>query len=226
VASYVRNSFGNAESFVTPADVARVRAARKGRRGPWTVDELKASLPVLLQTLPTWKASASHATENAARGLTTQGWSSGTQLQPGMWYQVELPEPTMVTEVQFLSPAGGRGGGAGGRGGAPGAAGGRATGAPPATAPAAGGRAQGAGRGTAPLPATTRAYAITMSLDGSRWSQPVASGPINAQNFIAFNPVRAKFVRITQTATTESNAPFSIVNLRLFGPGPGLAAAR
>jgi mono/diheme cytochrome c family protein/glucose/arabinose dehydrogenase len=245
VASFVRNSFGNSESFVSVADVARVRAATKNRRLPWTVEELNASLPVLLQTLPTWKASASHATENASRGLTTQGWSSGTQLQPGMWFQVELPEATMVTEVQFSAPGAGRGGGGGGgrgRGAAP-AAGGQA-GAPPAgpaAAPAAGaptatppataaaapaGRAQGAGRGTAPLPPTTRAFSITTSLDGTRWSAPVATGPINAQNFIAFNPVRAKFVRITQTAATESNAPFAIINLRLFGPGPGVAAAR
>jgi hypothetical protein len=228
VSSYIRSSFGNNEPLVTAADVARVRAATRNRRTPWTVEELNASLPVLIQPLPTWKVSASHATENASRGLTTQGWNSGTQLQPGMWYQVELPEPTMIAEVQFMSPAGGRGGGGGGRGrgGAP-AAGGRgaAPGAPAAGAPAAGaapaaapgqGQAPG-GRGTAPLPATTRAFQITTSLDGTRWSQPVARGPINAQNFIAFTPVRAKFIRITQTATTESNAPFAVVNLRLFG---------
>jgi hypothetical protein len=69
-----------------------------------------------------------------------------------------------------------------------------------------------------------RAFQIQTSLNGTTWSAPVASGPINTQNFIAFNPVRAKFVRITQTATTESNAPFAIINLRLFGPGPGVAA--
>ena len=47
VASYVRNSFGNAGGFVTPADVARVRAATAARKTPWTIAELTASLPTV-----------------------------------------------------------------------------------------------------------------------------------------------------------------------------------
>jgi hypothetical protein len=58
-----------------------------------------------------------------------------------------------------------------------------------------------------------------------KWT-PAASGPINNTNFIAFAPVRAKFVRITQTAKTESNTPFAIQNLRVLSPGPGLTPAR
>ena len=40
VASYVRNSFGNTGGFVTPADVARVRAATADRKTFWTLPEL------------------------------------------------------------------------------------------------------------------------------------------------------------------------------------------
>ena len=36
--SYVRNSFGNRASFVTAADVARVRAATAARKTMWTLD--------------------------------------------------------------------------------------------------------------------------------------------------------------------------------------------
>lgn len=249
VASYIRTSFGNTESMVSPADVARVRASSRNRRLPWTVEEIEATLPRPLSVQPTWKVSASHATENAGRGLTTQGWSSGAPVEPGMWYQVELPEPVMVAELQFNSPAGGRGGGPG-RGapagpppGAPGAAvPGTAVpgGAPNATAPGAvqgsatatrggpqtvapGGGRQGApaagaqaGRGGAAAPAPTRAYQITTSLDGTKWSAPAASGPINNVNMIAFTPVRAKFIRITQTAKAEGNVPFTIQNLRVY----------
>src|SRR6185295_315238 len=42
IASYVRNSFGNTGVFVTPADVARVRAATTGRKAPWTSAEIES----------------------------------------------------------------------------------------------------------------------------------------------------------------------------------------
>ena len=45
VASYVRSGFGGSGWVVTPADVARVRAATTGRKTPWTIEELEASLP-------------------------------------------------------------------------------------------------------------------------------------------------------------------------------------
>ena len=45
VTSYVRNSFGNSGGFVTPADVARVRAASAARKTSWTLPELTATLP-------------------------------------------------------------------------------------------------------------------------------------------------------------------------------------
>ena len=36
VGSYVRNGFGNSASFITPADVARVRTATTSRKAMWT----------------------------------------------------------------------------------------------------------------------------------------------------------------------------------------------
>ena len=36
MSSFVRRSFGNTGGFVTPADVARVRAATAGRKAMWT----------------------------------------------------------------------------------------------------------------------------------------------------------------------------------------------
>ena len=117
IASYVRNSFGNVGTFVSTADVARVRTATADRKAFWKVDELLASLPVPLEVLPTWKASASHNPGMALGALNFASWSTGEPQQPGMWFQVELPEPATVTEVQFNSAGGGFGGGGGGRGG-------------------------------------------------------------------------------------------------------------
>jgi mono/diheme cytochrome c family protein len=203
VASFVRNSFGNAASFVTPADVARVRAATAGRKTSWTVAEIESSLPVLVQTEPTWKASASHAVDRAASGLTLVGWSSGGPAAAGMWYQVELPEAITVAEVQYNAPAAfgfGRGG-RGGRGG-PGAA------AAPAPAP------------PAPAARGTRAAApelqIAVSLDGKKWSAPLAGTAGGTLTSFAFPPTRAKFIRITRTAPAQNNAAWTIQNLRVY----------
>ncbi len=233
IASYVRNSFGNRGSFVTPADVARVRAATARRKTTWKVDELLASLPAALTPQPAWKATASHNAATAANAFTFLAWNTGTPQAPGMWFQVELPEAVTLTEIQFESTAaGGRGGGAGrgARGAGPVEAG--AAGAAPlaATTPAdtaargaapqdlpAGGRGGFGGPPTPGAAGYPRGYAVTVSRDGTNWGAPVARGEGAGQTtVISFVPVQAKFVRITQTATPDAAPPWSIQRLRLY----------
>jgi mono/diheme cytochrome c family protein len=243
-ASFVRNSFGNTAGFVTAADVARVRAATPKRK-PWTIPELEASLPSLITTDSGWKLSASHNASTATNALTLTGWTSGAPQAAGMWFQVELPVPVLLTEVQF-NAGGGRGGGGGGRGaggpggagaggpGGPGAVGGpggpgapavpAGAGAPGTVAaqpgvpggPGAPGNGRGGGPGAAPAPLPTREFSLEISLDGTRWT-PVARGANdNTLTTLSFKPVQAKFVRITQTSTEASTTNWSITNLRLF----------
>jgi mono/diheme cytochrome c family protein len=181
-ASYVRRSFGNNAGFVTPADVARVRAATSTRRAPWTVSELMASVPSLLFQ-DGWQATASHNAADAMGGLRLTGWTSGAPQEPGMWFQVELPKPAMITELQFESPAPGgrRGGGGGGRGrGA----------APVAGAPAP----------PAPVPGFPRRYVLEVSLDGTAWTKVAEGQGEGATTVIPFVPTSARFVRLTLTA--------------------------
>ena len=117
IASYVRNTFGNTGLLVTPEDVARVRAMGD-RKAPWTVEELEASLPRALTPDGTWKMTASHEGQpmphpNAAGGYNYRsgaagavdflGWTTGVPQQAGMWFQVELPAPVMLTELQFTA---------------------------------------------------------------------------------------------------------------------------
>ena len=66
-----------------------------------------------------------------------------------------------------------------------------------------------------------RGYAVTVSLDGKTWSAPVAQGQgAGTSTVIAFAPVNAKFVRITQTASGTAPA-WSIQRLRLYrAPAP------
>ncbi len=188
IASYVRGSFGNSAGMVTPADVARVRAATAGRKTLWTVAEIEASLPHPLDAR-TWKLTASHGAESAAAAATLRGWSSGAPQAPGMSFTIELEQPVLLTELQFDSASVGGGRGRGG----------------PAAAPA------------APVIGYPRGYSVQVSADGTRWSQPVAEGKgEGARTAITFAPVRAKFVRITQTDTVADAPAWSISNLRVY----------
>jgi hypothetical protein len=203
----------------------------------WTVAELDTTLPRLLPADPTWKATASHNAERAGNGLTLAAWTSGVPQEPGMWFQVELPQPALITEVQFDAGApGGRGGGRGGagRGGA-----GRGAANPPAAAQPPAGAAQP--RATSPAPAPPAAtpppqaargnappvfgsyplaYRVEVSLDGKSWSTPVGEGKGSPSTaIVTFRPVRAKFVRITQTEKAEQALPWSVLNFRVFVAG-------
>jgi hypothetical protein len=99
-------------------------------------------------------------------------WSTGAPQQPGMWFQIELPEPATISEVQFTSPGGGFGGGGRGRGGR-GATPLQGTGAAPiagSQAPAAPSAMPGL-----PMPVVTggtypRAYRVEVSTKGTVWS--------------------------------------------------------
>jgi mono/diheme cytochrome c family protein len=190
VASYVRRNFGNTGGFVTPADVARVRAATASRTTMWTVPELMASLPALLFT-DGWKATASHNSEAASGGLSLTAWNAGAPQEAGsMWFQVELPKPETLTEIQFQSPP------PGGRGAAV------APGGSPVSTP--GG------------PGFPRGYKVEASLDGTSW-QAVAEGAGNGSSTtIPFQPVQAKFVRISLTASVETAPAWSIQGLRMY----------
>jgi hypothetical protein len=54
-------------------------------------------------------------------------------------------------------------------------------------------------------------------MDGSTWSAPVAEGQGSGRRtVIAFEPVEAKFVRITQTATAVNAPPWTLQRLRVY----------
>ena len=188
VASFVRTSFGNSGGMVTPGDVARVRKETAGRKTPWTLPELEASLPRALDA-GQWKLTASHGAETAAGAATLRGWSSGVPQAPDMSFTVELAQPVAVTELQFESSMASGRGGRGGRG-----------------APA-----------SPPIIGYPRAYSVQVSADGSSWSTPVATGKgEGVRTTVTFAPTRAKFVRITQTDTVTDAPAWSIRNLRIY----------
>ena len=222
IASYVRNAFGNRASTIAPADVARVRAATASRKAPWAIRDLEASLPRPIVRESSWKATASHNPAVAPNGFTIQPWTSGDPQKPGMWFQVELPQATEVSELQFESGVV--------------AAENIATvpGAPVRTAIGGGGR-RGAGPGGAPAVAAVpaappksgypRGYKLETSTDGTTWKTVAEGKGSGTATRITFAPVRAKYFRITQTAETPDGPPWMIQRLQLFEPASGPAAA-
>jgi hypothetical protein len=222
--------------MVTPADVARVRTEIESRKAPWTGPELEASLPRPLDAQQ-WKLTASHAPAAAVGAATLRGWNSGVPQTPGVWLSIELPQPVVVTELQFESLTENRGG-RGGRG-APGAA--PAAAAPAANAPAAGvttgaatpeapaargaadaapqglGGRGGFGAAGTPVAGYARGYSVQVSTDGNTWSTPLAQGKgQGSRTTITLPPTRAKFIRITQTETAPDAPSWSVRNLKIY----------
>ena len=151
-----------------------------------------------------------------------------------MWFQVELPQPAMIAEVQFDAGAPGGRGVAGGRGGQRGQRRGRRGGSarrrPPAAAAAAGVQPPGAGTAAPaaqPPPVAARTppvfgsfplgYRVQVSMDGKTWGAPVAEGkgsPRDHDRDVPAGP-GAKFIRVTQTDTRENAA--AVVGAQLPG---------
>ena len=79
-----------------------------------------------------------------------------------------------------------------------------------------GGRGFGGGGGT-PVVGYPRGYSVQVSTDGTNWGKPVAEGKGDgAHTTITFAPIRAKFVKITETETPADPAAWSIRNLRIY----------
>ncbi len=259
VVSYLRNSFGNSASFVTPAQVAAVRAANPNHK-KWTVRELEASVPAVVPGQQNWKATASVNPETAANALAGKpgtSWTTGTAQTASTWFQIELPAATTLAGMELVAPApaqpggggrggagasggGGRGGGGGGRGGAAGGRGGApaappavADGTPPA-APAGGGGFAGfagfggGGRGGQNAGMWPRGYKVEASLDGKTWGVSLAEGQGDSNTVVMdFKPTKAKFIRITQTATATNAPAWAIQKVQLYQtPAPATVSAK
>jgi mono/diheme cytochrome c family protein len=192
VGSFVRNNFGNTGGFITPQDVARVRADTASRKTFWTLPELTASMPTALFS-DGWKPTASHNADAAIGALSLTAWNAGGTQQAGTWFQVELPKVETVTEVQFQSPP------PGGRGGTGNAAAVSSSGAP-----------------VAGPPGFPRGYKVEVSTDGLTW-KTVSEGAGNGLTTVStFEPSPAKFVRITLTANADDAPAWSIQSLKIY----------
>jgi len=100
--TYIRNSFGNTASAISPQFVAALRKEHSSRSEPWTVAELEKLEPPSLPYQKDWKLSASHSGEDlkaAFDGDPQTRYTTSASMVPGMWVQVELPGKTRLGGV-------------------------------------------------------------------------------------------------------------------------------
>jgi hypothetical protein len=104
-----------------------------------------------------------------------------------MWFQVELPRPATIAELQIDSMVAGPGGrGRGGRGAGP-----------PAVGPV--------------------AFSVQLSMDGTTWQPPVAEGAGSTPSTVIPVPrVQARFIRINQTGSAPNGEAWGIQQVRIF----------
>jgi hypothetical protein len=73
-----------------------------------------------------------------------------------------------------------------------------------------------------------RGYKVEASMDGKTWGVPLAEGQGQSNTVVIdFNkPTKAKFVRVTQTATTDNVPAWEIQKVQLFQtPAPAMVTS-
>ncbi|MBD3626989.1 discoidin domain-containing protein [Cyclobacterium sp.] len=108
VVSYIRNDFGNQGSFISPEYVSQIREATKEQSGNYSHDALVAEVPKQLFPQDNWKVSASStalqgvgSTRDPSYAFGFKGWRTDEAQEKGMWFQVNLPTPQNLAEIQF-----------------------------------------------------------------------------------------------------------------------------
>jgi len=110
VTSFVRTQLTNDSRPVTPDFVNKVRKETSEQVIPYQFDQLMGSIPHPLQPNEDWQVTASHTapariggTASTLSAFNFEGWTTGKTQEKGMWFQIELPKPTKLTEVHFTS---------------------------------------------------------------------------------------------------------------------------
>lgn len=178
VASFVRANFENESSPVSPADVERVRKATVDQKTPYTFDALWKSIPKPLEITDKWKMTASHTAETR-KGSTAS--ARGALTFEGWTTGVTQKEgmwyavelPEAATIIEIAFKS-------------PPISRGWREGSPP------------------PIQTSPRAFVLETSLDGQQWTKTVPAGEsLTSSTTIRFEPVRAKFIRMTLTKSEE-----------------------
>jgi mono/diheme cytochrome c family protein len=178
VASFIRTNFENEGSVVTAADVARVREETSSQKGPYTFDALWTSVPKVLAPTDKWKMTASHTGETR-KGSTAS--AAGAFTFEG-WTTGTTQKAGMWYQVEMPTTA-------------------SISEIQFKSPPISRGWREGS---PPPIHTSPRAFDVETSLDGKQWTKIVANGEgTRASTTIRFEPVPAKFIRITLTKSED-----------------------
>ncbi len=110
ILSYIRVHLSNDASMVTEEEVKELRQKTADQYRAYKYEELISVVPKELIQSDDWKITASHAFRmrqgfeaSAKDAFSIEGWSTGERQVNGMWFQIEFPKPTEVTEIWFSS---------------------------------------------------------------------------------------------------------------------------
>jgi mono/diheme cytochrome c family protein len=178
VASFVRANFENEASPVTPEDVAKIRKETANQTTMYKFDELWSSIPKLLEPNEQWKMTASHTAE-VRKGSTASPRAAltfegwTTGISQQKGMWFQVELPQLATISEIQFKS-------------PPISRGWREGSPP------------------PIQTCPRGYNLEISSDGNTWTTIVSEGAgSGSNNRIRFDPVKAKFVRITLTKSEE-----------------------
>ncbi|TCK80760.1 DUF7133 domain-containing protein [Albibacterium bauzanense] len=192
VLSYVRNNFGNSGSFVTTEDVAEMRTKTASQQAFYDYNELISSIPKALTINSNWNVTASHAQPTLVGGKAA---ASGAFSFEGWTTGVkQIPGMWFQIEMPVETTISGL------EFDSPGA---RTQGTTPPTT----------------LETYPREFIIQVSMDGNTWTQVAQGKGSSRKTWIPFKPVKAKYVKITQTATAENESPWRMQAMKLYQVG-------
>ncbi len=174
VASFIRANFENESSLVTPEDVARVRRETSTQTSLYTFDALWKSIPKVLEPKATWKISASN-TGKTRKGSTASPRGAfsfegwTTDTTQLAGMWYQIELPASATLTEMQFKS-------------PPINRGRRKESPP------------------PIHTYPRGYDVAASMDGKQWTKIITNGEgSGSSTTIRFNPVEARFVRMTLT---------------------------
>ncbi len=178
-ASFIRTNFENEASPVMPEDVARVRSETSSQKVPYTFEQLQASVPKVLVPDTRWKMTASH-TAPVRKGSTAsaQGAFNFEGWTTGVNQQegmwYQVEMPDEATLTELQFFS-------------PPISRGWRPGSPP------------------PIHTYPRGYNVEVSSDGKQWTSVISNGAgSSASTTLRFDPVKARYVRLTLTKSEES----------------------
>ena len=102
VLTYVRKSWGNKASVVTPREVAVVRAAIKDRKEMWNSSEILSMVPISPQEMKSWKLTSSHNQDGCRRAIDGNAgsrWETGVPQRAGMWFAFDMGREREIQSI-------------------------------------------------------------------------------------------------------------------------------